>query len=133
MRPSQVRAELLGEHFKLRSLIEEARTLLGGHDTSGALWVCIERLGDALFFHSRHEEHALRGVLETVHARTPGRYRVMDQSHVSEHAQLVTDLRRLRSSGEPTRRARLAVILRTLEAHMTEEEEVLLSEDDPAD
>ncbi len=132
-RPSQVRAELLGEHFRLRALVEEARALLAGSDTSAALRVCVERLGDALFLHSRHEEHALFGVLGAVHARTPGRYRVMDQAHVTEHARLVTELRNLRSADERTRRARVGEILRELEAHMNEEEEVLLAEDDPAD
>jgi hypothetical protein len=133
MTPSQVRAELLGEHFKLRRLIEEARTLLGGRDTSEALRVCVERLGDALFFHSRHEEQAVRGILECIHARTPGRYKVMDEAHIKEHAQLVAALRGLRFADEATRRARIAEIVEELEAHMTDEEEVLLAEDEPAD
>lgn len=133
MTPSQVRAELLGEHFKLRRLIEEARVLLGTRDGSDALRVCVERLADALFFHSRHEEQAIRGILEIVHARAPGRYKVMDEKHIREHARLVTVLRGLRSADEGARRARVAEALEELESHMTEEEEVLLAEDDPSD
>jgi len=133
MTPGQVRAELLGEHFTLRRLIEEARGLLGGGDTSDRLRVCVERLGDALFFHSRHEEQAVRGILERIHAQTPGRYRVMDEAHIAEHARLVAVLRGLRSADETTRRARIGELLEELESHMTEEEDVLLSEDVPGE
>ncbi len=133
MTPGQVRAELLGEHFKLRRLIEQARVLLGTPDGSDALRVCVERLGDALFFHSRHEEQAVRGILQTVHAWTPGRYKVVDEAHIAEHARLVTVLRSLRRADEATRRTRIAEALRALESHMNEEEEVLLAEDEPSD
>ncbi len=129
MRPGQVRAELLGEHFKLRRLIEQARDLLGQSGGGDALRLCVERLADALFFHSRHEEKAVRGVLEVIHARTPGRYRMMDEAHIAEHSRLVTELRMLRSADETTRRARIGELLERLESHMTEEEEVLLAED----
>lgn len=132
MTPSQVRAELLGEHFKLRRLIEEARALLPKSDESGALRLCVERLGDALFFHARHEEQAIHGILEAIHARTPGRFAVMDDAHIREHARLVTVLRDLRTADEPTRRARITEVVDELESHMTEEELVLLAEDTPA-
>lgn len=134
MTPGQVRAELLGEHFKLRGLVEEARGLLMGDrgDGGDALRACVERLGDLLFFHSRHEEQAVRGILGSVHARTPDRYRVMDAAHVAQHARLVSELRGLRSASESTRSTRIASILDELESHMTEEEEVLLAEDVPA-
>jgi hypothetical protein len=130
---SQVRAELLGEHFNLRRLIEEARGLLGRTDASDALRTCVERLGDALFFHSRHEEQAVRGILAPIHAQTPGRYAVMDEGHIAEHARLVTVLRGLRTADEATRRRSIAEAIEDLESHMTEEEEVLLGEDVPAD
>lgn len=132
MTPAQVRAELLGEHFKLRGLIEEARGLVARSDGSDALRVCLERLGDLLFFHSRHEEHAVRGILGSIHARTPDRYRVMDEAHIAEHARLVSELRGLRSASGIARGARIATILDELESHMSEEEQVLLAEDEPA-
>ncbi len=130
---SQVRAELLGEHFRLRRLIEEARALLERSDTSEALRLCVERLGDALFFHSRHEEQAVRGILEPIHALTPGRYAVMDEAHIAEHSRLVTVLRELRAADESTRRARVSEVVEQLESHMNEEEQVLLAEDVPGD
>ncbi len=133
MTASQVRAELLGEHFNLRSLIEEARRLLGSTDSSEALSGCAERLADALFSHSRHEEQAVRGILAPIHARTPGRYAVMDEAHIAEHARLVNVLRDLRGSDEATRRTRIGQVVEELESHMTEEEEVLLAEDVPSD
>jgi hypothetical protein len=130
---SQVRAELLGEHFNLRRLIEQARALLGRTDASDALRVCVERLADALFFHSRHEEQAVRGILAPIHAKTPGRYAVMDEGHIAQHARLVTVLRGLRTADEATRRTHIAEVIEELESHMTEEEEILLGEDVPAD
>jgi hypothetical protein len=130
---SQARAELLEEHFNLRRLIEEARRLLGRSDASHALRVCVERLGDALYFHSRHEEQALHGILAPIHARTPGRFAIMDDAHIAEHARFVTVLRMLRSADDAARRAGIARALEELELHMTEEEQVLLAEDAPAD
>jgi len=130
---SQVRAELLGEHFNLRRLIEEARGLLRRTDAPDALPICVERLADALFFHSRHEEQAVRGILAPIRARTPGRYAVMDEGHIAEHARLVTVLRGLRTADEATRRTRITEVIEELESHMTEEEQVLLGEDIPAE
>jgi hypothetical protein len=126
---SHVRAELLGEHFKLRDLIEEARTLLAKSDASEALRGCAERLADALFFHARHEEQAARGVLAPIHARHPEHYAIMDDAHVAEHARLVTVLRGLRAADEPTRRARITEVVTELETHMAEEEAILLADD----
>jgi hypothetical protein len=123
--PSQVRAELLGEHFNLRRFIEEARDLLGRSETSDALRLCVERLADALFFHSRHEEQALWDAL------APNA--VLDEAHIREHARLVTVLRDLRTADEATRRVRIAEVVDELESHMTEEEGILLAVDEPAD
>ena len=132
MTASQVRAELLGEHFKLRDLIEEARGLLGRSEPSDALSGCIERLADALFFHCKHEEQAVHGILAPIHSRTPGRYAIMNEAHIAEHARLVSVLRGLRTVEEATRRARITDVVAELESHMTEEEEILLADDAPA-
>jgi hypothetical protein len=132
MTPSQVRAELLGEHFELRRLIEQTRALLDG-EHGEALHVCMERLGDALYRHSKHEEQAVRGILEPIRARTPKRYAVMDDAHIAEHARLVDVLRGLRSVEGAARRRGIAGVLDELEAHMTEEEQVLLAEDVPGE
>lgn len=129
---SQVRAELLGEHFRLRRLVEEARSRLGP-ESAEALPSCVERLADALFSHSRHEEQALRGLLAPIHARAPGRFAIMDEAHVAEHARLVGELRAFRAADPVTRRDGVSAILDALETHMTEEEEVLLAEDRPDD
>jgi hypothetical protein len=128
---SQTRAELLGEHFHLRQLIEEARALLGREDSSNDLRLCVERLADALSSHSRHEEQALHGILAPIHARTPGRYALMDEAHIAEHARFVGVLRGLRGADEATRRAGITSAIEELESHMTEEELVLLAEDAP--
>jgi len=125
MTPGHVRAELLGEHFKLRRLIEEARDRLGRSEATDALRVCVERLADALLLHSRHEEQAVFDVLAP--------QAVMDQAHVREHARLVTVLRDLRNADEATRRARIAEVVEELESHMTEEEGIWLADDPPAD
>ena len=67
MTPSRVRADLLGEHFELRRLIEEARVILrSGNDAARVdLPAAVERLADALHGHSQHEEAAFRVVLAT--------------------------------------------------------------------
>jgi len=130
MTPSQVRAELLGEHFELRRLIEETRAILrNGKDLESSDVEAVHKLASALLAHSQHEEAALRVLLPAVKNRTHPDA-VMDEHHAAEHAKLVAVLN---SAVETTDtfavHARVGAVLDDLEAHMTYEEVVLLGED----
>ena len=131
MTPSQVRAELLGEHFELRRLVEEARAVLrGGQEPPRTdLRAAVERLADTLLAHSRHEEAALRAILATVQGRAHPDA-VMDEHHVAEHARLVGALRAAVDDPDAVAvDARIGELLDALEAHMADEEVVLLGGD----
>jgi len=129
--PSHVRAELLGEHFQLRGMIEELRALLtASHVAPGKLGETLERFASALFAHSQHEQDALRVILEKIGERAKQRNAVMDEAHVAEHTRLVTVVREANAeSNAAARRRRVEAVLVELEAHMAEEEGVLLAED----
>ena len=131
MTPSQVRAELLGEHFELRRLVEDARSALrnGQPPPRTELRTAVERLSDALRTHSQHEEHALRVILASVTGRKHPDA-VMDEAHVSQHARLVAVLRAALDAADPVAvDAQVGQVLDDLEEHMAEEEDVLLGED----
>ncbi len=130
MTPSQVRADLLGEHFELRRLIEHTRSVLRSGEASAQadLAAAATELADALLEHSQHEEAALRALLPTVEGRAHPNA-VMDERHVAEHAKLVAVLRGAVSASATAIHERVGEVLDELEAHMTEEEEVLLGED----
>jgi len=130
MKPAQVRAELLGEHFELRGRIEQTREVLRSDTDPEALGGVAGRLADALLAHARHEEQALRTITESLPARVPGRDAVMDERHVAEHARLVGVLRDASATpDEEIRKARIGDVLDQLESHMADEEETLLGED----
>ncbi len=117
MTPSQVRAELLGEHFELRQLIENARAILRKEPQPTDLRAVVDQLADALLEHSQHEEAALRVI-------------VMDEHHVAEHAKLVAVLHTAVGDADAfVVQARVGAVLDELESHMAHEEEVLLGED----
>lgn len=132
MTPSRVRAELLGEHFELRRLIEEARALLrsGGDPAPGVLQGCMDRLANALHAHSKHEEDALTQVFSELAKKTAGGEPGMDESHIAEHARLVGVVREACASPDAVDPlVPVVAVLSELESHMNDEEAVLLSED----
>lgn len=131
MTPSEVRAELLGEHFELRRLIEEARAILrsGQQPPRTDLRAAVDRLAVALLGHSRHEEDALRAILATAQGRARPDA-VMDEHHVAEHVRLVAVLHTALDDSDPSAvDERVGEVLDDLESHMTDEEDVLLGED----
>ena len=131
MTPSEVRAALLGEHFELRRLIEEARVILrSGQELDRTnLRDAVERRADALLGHSKHEEAALRVLLPAVGDRARPEA-IMDEHHVAEHARLVAVLHAaVHESDAVVVDERVGELLDDLESHMTDEEEVLLGED----
>jgi iron-sulfur cluster repair protein YtfE (RIC family) len=131
MTPSQVRAELLGEHFELRRLIEQAQAMLGEGSSPARidLRAAVDRLADALLQHSQHEEAALRVILAAVQGRAHPDA-VMDEHHVAEHARLVAVLHAAVDDSDASAvRTRVVAALDELESHMAEEEEMLLGED----
>ncbi len=136
MTPSQARAELLGEHFELRRLIEGARAILDRNIRAAPeeLEGPMDALASALLAHAAHEEAALRATLKPAGQRAQGRDAFMDERHVAEHAKLVEVLRATHTAKDPSAiRQRVIAVLGELEAHMTVEEEVLLAEDLLAD
>jgi iron-sulfur cluster repair protein YtfE (RIC family) len=128
---SQVRAELLGEHFELRRLIEHARDILrkGDQLVRTDLKDSVDKLADTLLAHTKHEEAVLREVLPGVPGRAhPNAF--MDEPHVTEHARLVSVLKTATDNGTVSVvQERVGALLDELEAHMVEEEEVLLGQD----
>lgn len=131
MTPSEVRAALLGEHFELRRLVEEARAILrnGQEPPRPDLRVAVDRLADTLLQHSRHEEAALREVLGMVEGRRHPDA-VMDEAHVAEHGRLVGVVRAaIEDPASPALDERVGNVLDALEDHMDHEEEVLLGVD----
>lgn len=135
MTPSQARAELLGEHFQLRRLIEDTRAVLRSNPSPEALRAFAGRLADLLLSHSQHEELALRVILKPAHQRPPGRDAVMDEHHVAEHARLLSVLRAADAVADElaTTEEGIGEALDELEEHMAIEEEALLAEDLLAD
>jgi hemerythrin len=131
MTPSQVRAELLGEHYELRRQIEEALAMLEPASASvDALRAAIEKLATTLAAHAKHEQEATRVILERIGERARERNAVMDDAHVAAHARLVTKVKEAGVSDDAAARsARVKEVLAELESHMVEEEAVLLAED----
>jgi len=131
MKPSEVRSDLLGEHFELRRLIEAARGVLeASAPAPDALEVALERLAVVLAAHAKHEEEALYELAESrsEQARKPSA--VMDEDHVGDHERLVAEVRAACATTDAAaRRARVEKALAELDAHMTSEEVVLLGED----
>jgi hypothetical protein len=123
MTPSEVRAKLLGEHFELRRIMEEARGILrsGKEPPRTDLHEAVERLAGALL---RHAE-----ILSTVQGRKHPEA-VMDAAHVAEHARLVAVARAALDDADALAvDERVGEVLDELESHMDHEEEVLLGED----
>jgi iron-sulfur cluster repair protein YtfE (RIC family) len=131
MNPSQVRAELLGEHFELRRLVEAARVVIEkGSVPPAELASALDALVGALAAHAKHEEAALIELAESLSesARKPNA--VMDEDHIADHERLVASVRQAGAAATPTaRRERVGEVLAELESHMTSEEAVLLGED----
>jgi hypothetical protein len=131
MGPSQVRAELLGEHFELRQKIDDTLALVEKDGAApDAVRKSLDGLATKLRAHAQHEQEALRVILEKIGERARKRNAVMDEAHVAEHARLVGVVREAGAAADAaTRRERVKDVLRELEEHMIEEEGVLLAED----
>lgn len=133
MTPSQIRAELLGQHAGLRVLMEETRQAVerakapGG--TRDELSACVQRLGTALRAHNRREEALLREIIKKVDAWGPARVEIMDESHVDEHVGLLAALLGTNGASDAETAGKGVLhVLEQLEKHIAREEEVILAE-----
>jgi DUF438 domain-containing protein len=130
MTPSQIRAELLGQHAGLRVLMQEAREAIARGSPRDDLRDCVQRLATALRAHNRREETLLREIIRKVDAWGPARAEIMDESHVDEHLELLAALLGTNGASDAASAGKgVAHVLERLEAHIAREEEVLLAED----
>lgn len=129
MKPSEIRAELLGQHAELRANIKAIRaSLAAGRTDDEEARNRLVRLVDAVRMHNRREEELMRDVFPTLDAWGPIRSQVMQEEHVLEHQELFASLLGVSTSDSKTAPAAIAV-LDKLVAHMDREEKVFLGED----
>jgi hypothetical protein len=131
MRPSEMRAELLDQHEKLRSLIDELREVAArvedGRSLESAMQEGLGRLAGAVREHNASEEALLKEFISTVDAWGPVRVDLMGEEHYLEHAELRDALHRIRVG--PTSLPRLVALFERLLEHMEIEESTFLGED----
>jgi len=125
---SEIRAELLGQHAGLRSLVGELRPLAEklrrGEATGDALREGIVRLASAFSEHSAREEALLRHIIPTVDAWGAVRAEIMDETHQKEHAELERALRIPKLAGNV-----VSELFDRILEHMEVEERSFLGED----
>jgi len=133
MTPSEIRAELLGQHARLRSLIDETRAIAErarqGEAVGDALRDGVARLATAMRDHNAREEELLGGILPTVDAWGPARAEIMDETHRREHDELYEVLLGIRTAPRELAGAGVTALFDRLLEHMAREEKTLLGED----
>ncbi len=122
MKPSEIRRDLLAEHARLRTAMQNARNA-GARDLHDAL----VEVADFLREHNLREEELMRQVFPTLDAWAPIRADVMMEEHVDEEREMV-DVLTDASATTDVAVAAAKLFDRILE-HMTREEEVFLGED----
>jgi hypothetical protein len=88
----------------------------------------IAGLATAVGAHNQREEAMLRELVSHVDAWGRARVEIMDESHMSEHREIVTALFMASKADAAAAGASATEMLERLESHMAREEEVLLSE-----
>lgn len=131
MTPSEIRAELLEQHEKLRCQMDELRSLAGriwsGDPLDIAMHEGLARLEAALAEHNAREEELLKDIIPTADAWGPVRAEVMGDAHRDEHAALQGALSTMRAT--PMKFLELVELFERLLEHMEREERDFLGED----
>jgi hypothetical protein len=133
MTPTQIRAELLGQHAEIRVLIAEIRQSAElarrGEPREKELRDGVARLAAFIVAHNAREEELLAPVLPTVDAWGPVRADIMDEGHLSEHRALSQALAAIPHTPREFAGAGVEVLCERILEHMASEEEVLLAEE----
>ena len=133
MKPTKVRAELLGQHAELRGFIADVRDVAERASKGAAardeLHAAVIRLADTLRRHNLVEEAWLRTIDATVDGRARADIDVLLDAHVREHEELhaaVVGIPRM-----PVKFAvvDVAVLLMGILEHMSDEEGSIFAED----
>jgi hypothetical protein len=133
MTPSEIRAELLGQHAKIRAMMDELRELSrrarAGEPVVDLLQAGVTRLAAAIVEHNLREEELLRPIIPTVDAWGAVRAEIMDESHIREHQELWDAVAGLAHTPSEFAGAGVEELFQRVLEHMEHEEKALLSED----
>jgi hypothetical protein len=131
MRPSEIRAELIGQHQALRTIMSELRaasaSVAGDEPIELLVQEGLAHLAGALIDHNVREEELLMQPIARSDAWGPARVEVMGEAHYREHAALRDALHDVRTGATTCRR--LALLFDQLLEHMACEERDILAED----
>lgn len=117
-----VRKNLLAQHENLRALMAAVEASLAAKAPAPELSSNLKKLRDAVLVHNAAEEGLLLPILETIDAWGPERVKKMLEDHKEEHAFIVE---KLEAGAKP---AAIREVLAHMRAHMSHEEESILSE-----
>jgi hypothetical protein len=129
MKPSELRAELLGEHGRLREMIDEARAVAKsaseGELASYDLRIQVTRLADAVRRHNLREEQSFREVLPTIDGWEK-RSAMLLEEHIREHEELFAALIGIPFAVGEFAGIGVSALLDMLLKHMDREENAIL-------
>src|SRR5579864_3451832 len=133
MTPSQIRSELLKDHERLRTMMDEARKLAArassGEPVIDELRQTVAILADVLRAHNVREEELLGGFIRSVDAWGPVRAEIMTEEHAQEHEEFFAALLGVQTTPVEFAGAGVMLLLDRILEHMACEEAVFLSED----
>ena len=136
MKPSEIRAELLGQHAEIRGhLLGLQQTLERWRTDPGVaqeIQTVLTRLLALVRRHNLREEELLRDILPTVDAWGPARAGVMIEQHNREHDELyaaLVDTGTFGADDAPSVQVQLPRLIERFMEHMAHEEKIILAED----
>ncbi len=133
MRLSQIRSELLGEHARLRVLVEDARRCAACVSCDGApvdtLARSLAQLADEVRRHNLHEEELLGRLLPHTDAWGVARGEIMNEEHIHEHEALYAALLGIPQTPYEFAGGGVQLLLEQLLEHMEREEKAFLGEE----
>ena len=133
MRPSEIRAELLGQHDQIRAMMDEVRHVAvrarRGEPVGEALQAGVARLAQVIAQHNAREEELLRGIIPTVDAWGPARAEILDETHAREHEVLQQAILGIPRTPREFAGAGVEALFERVLEHMAREEKTLLAED----
>ena len=133
MTPSQIRSELLKDHERLRTMMDEARKLAArassGEPVIDELRQTVALLADVLRAHNVREEELLGGFIRSVDAWGPVRAEIMTEEHAQEHEEFFAALLGVQTTPVEFAGAGVMLLLDRILQHMACEEDAFLSED----
>jgi DUF438 domain-containing protein len=131
MKPTEIRAELLGQ--QIRTLMQDIRDCAvraqRGEPVGEELQTSVARLADAIAMHNAREEELLRPILPTVDAWGQVRADTMTQTHQDEHEEFQEAVRGIPRTSRELAGAGVEALFDRMLEHMAREERVMLAED----